>query len=105
MHYETLAVRPLVRRRNRYTGDRPLIRLSKTLSVAAMRVSDEDSSLNAADIPAQLKSRCEFSPNIEQNDRADDRQDETRRVKLRTWLRFGKHASDQSPDDRATDTE
>jgi len=55
--------------------------------------------------PRNYTSRCEFSPNKEQNDRADNRQDETRRVKRRTWLRFGKQASDQSPDDRATDAE
>jgi hypothetical protein len=60
---------------------------------------------DGVDIPTQLTSRCEFSPNKEQNERANDRQDETGWVKLRTWLRSGKQASDQSPDDRATDAE
>ena len=48
--------------------------------------------------------RRQFSPNKEQNDRADDRQDQTRRMKRGTWFRFGKQASDQSANDRATDT-
>ena len=47
----------------------------------------------------------EFYPNKEQNYRADDRHDEAGRVKRRTWLRFGKQAADQSPYDRATDSE
>jgi hypothetical protein len=49
--------------------------------------------------------RRQFSPDKEENDRADDRQDETRRMKCGTWFRFGKQASDESADDRATDTE
>jgi hypothetical protein len=47
----------------------------------------------------------QFYPNKEQNDRADDRHDETCRMKRRTRFRFGKQAADQSADDRATDTE
>ena len=76
---------------------------AKRLSVAPMRVSRKGSSLSADDIPTQLKSRCQFSPDIEQNDSANHRQDETCRVKLRTWFGFGKNAGDQSPNDRATD--
>jgi hypothetical protein len=53
----------------------------------------------------EFKSRCEFSPDKEQNDRANYRQDETRSVKLGTWFGFGKNARDQSSDDRATDAE
>jgi len=56
-----------------------------------------------ADIPTQLRLRCQFSPNEEQNDRANDRQDEARWIKRRTWLRFGEQTSDPSPDDRAAD--
>ena len=49
--------------------------------------------------------RRQFYPNKEQNDRAYDRHDETCRMKRRTRFRFGKQASDQSADDRATDTD
>ena len=49
--------------------------------------------------------RRQFYPNKKQNDRADDRQDETCRMKRRTRFRFGKQACDQSADDRATDTD
>ena len=54
---------------------------AKRLSVAPMRVSREGSSLSADDIPTQLKSRCEFSPDKQQNDRADNRHDETGSMK------------------------
>jgi hypothetical protein len=47
--------------------------------------------------------RYQFYPNEEQNDRADDRHDETRRMKRGTWFGFGKEAADQSADDRPTD--
>jgi hypothetical protein len=47
----------------------------------------------------------QFYPNKEQNDRADDRQDETRWMKRGTGFRFGKQARDQSADDRPTDTD
>src|SRR5207237_10451957 len=52
-----------------------------------------------------LLARRQFYPNKEQNDRADDRHDETRRMKRRTRFGFGKQASDQSADDRAADTD
>jgi hypothetical protein len=47
----------------------------------------------------------QFCPNKEQNDRADDRQDETGGMKGRTRCRLGKQPADKSADDRATDTE
>ena len=45
----------------------------------------------------------QFYPDKKQNDRADDRHDETGRMKCRTRLRFGKKATDQAADDGATD--
>src|SRR5206468_5524411 len=47
----------------------------------------------------------QFSPNKKQNDRADDRQDESRWMKRGAWFRFGKQAANQSADDRTTDAE
>src|SRR6516225_919148 len=43
------------------------------------------------------------SPNKEQNDGPDDRQDETSRMKRRTRRRFREQTGDQSTDDRAGD--
>jgi hypothetical protein len=66
----------------------------------ASNLFDEDS---GSQMP--LLARRQFYPNKEQNDRADDRHDETRRMKRRTRFRFGKQASDQSADDGTTDTD
>lgn len=46
-----------------------------------------------------------FSPNEEQNQSADDREDESGWVKRRTGRWFGKDARDQAPHDRAADAE
>ena len=48
--------------------------------------------------PSEVIMLSIFHRSREQNDRSNDRQNETGRVKLRTWLRFGKEAADQSPD-------
>jgi hypothetical protein len=61
---------------------------------------DEDDSSQMTSL-----ARRQFYPNKKQNDRTDDRQNEARRMKRRTWFRFGKQASDQSANDRATDTD
>jgi hypothetical protein len=45
----------------------------------------------------------QFYPDKEQNDCADDRHNETRRMKRRTRFRFRKQPSDKSADDGATD--
>jgi hypothetical protein len=45
----------------------------------------------------------QFYPNEQQDDRADNRHDETGRMKRRTWLWLGEQSADQSPDNRATD--
>ena len=47
-----------------------------------------------AALAVQRPSSCESSPNEKQNDRADNRQDETGRMKRRTLRRFGKQAAD-----------
>ena len=47
----------------------------------------------------------EFYPNEEQNDRPNERHDETGRMKCRPRLRFGEQAADQSPYNRATNSE
>src|SRR5206468_10203072 len=49
--------------------------------------------------------RRQFSPDKKQNDRADDRQDQSRRMKRGPWFRFGKQAANQSADDRTADAE
>src|SRR5262249_34678968 len=47
----------------------------------------------------------EFYPDKEQNDRADDRHDETGGRTCGHWIRFGKETADQSAQNRATDPE
>src|SRR6266404_6848868 len=46
-----------------------------------------------------------FQPEIKQQDRTDDRHDESGRMKRRPRLRLGKHTANQSADDRTGDAQ
>jgi len=73
-----------------------------TIFIASNRPAREDVFLKSN---ANLLASRQFSQNKEQNDRADDRDDQTGGVKRRTRFRLGKQAADHSTGDRATDAE
>lgn len=81
---------------------------TRPLSLFSLRLRSVFLRPHAATVKSEIAGfaslrRRQFSPNKKQNDRANDRQDEARRMKRGAWCRFRKQASDQSANDRPSD--